>query len=54
MKIKWGLFLHNELMAEYPATSEGHMEALEDGDFAYQETGVIHEVKRFSEIEVTS
>jgi hypothetical protein len=49
--IKWGLFLKGELMVEYPATVEGYKEALKDADFAYQETGIPHEVKKFRWIE---
>lgn len=49
--IKWGLFLKGELISEYPPTIEGYEEALEDADFAYQETGVPHEVKKFRWIE---
>lgn len=47
MTIKWGMFLHEELMVEYPGTTEGNAEANDDAYFAYEETGIVHTVKQF-------
>jgi len=49
MNLKWGLYLHNELIKEYSSTEIGYEEAMKDAEFAYQETGIPHLVKRVTE-----
>jgi hypothetical protein len=46
---KIGLFLKGELMAEYPFTYTGGLEAINDAGFATSETGEFHEVKIYRE-----
>lgn len=46
-EMKWGLFLHGELMAEYDRTIEGYKEAKEAAAFAFEETGIPHTVQLF-------
>lgn len=43
----WGIFLDEKLLVYYPNDNKGHLAALEDADFLYEETGRIHEVKFF-------
>ena len=42
---KIGLYLNGLLMAEYPYSNEGYLQALTDAKFAWEETEEFHEVK---------
>lgn len=43
--MKLGLFLKGELMIEYPINADFYEEALQDAKEAFDETGIIHELK---------
>jgi len=47
--MKLGLFLKGELMIEYPINSDIYDEALKDAKEAFEETGIIHELKFFQD-----
>lgn len=45
--MKLGLFLNGQVMIEYPALPDSYEEALLDAKEAFEETGMIHELKLF-------
>jgi hypothetical protein len=46
-KMKWGLFCKNKLLAEFPLTTQGFENALENAKVASERTGESFEVKRY-------
>lgn len=47
MKKRWGLFVDDQLMLQYPFTAEGYEEALVDAKIMLERKGILHEIKMF-------